>query len=116
VCLEIRIEGRTARIGDEDAGRRINLGGAGREASESGRRCSKDLVGGAGMIEAAQRDRSRFAELYENNFERVYAYVVRRSATATKRRILPPTCSIARLPTLRGSSGAGRRFRRGSIE
>ncbi len=30
------------------------------------------------LIEAAQRDPSRFAELYENNFERVYAYVVRR--------------------------------------
>jgi RNA polymerase sigma-70 factor (ECF subfamily) len=30
------------------------------------------------MIEAAQQDRSRFADLYESNFERVYAYVVRR--------------------------------------
>ena len=30
------------------------------------------------LIEAAQRDASRFAELYERNFERVYAYVVRR--------------------------------------
>jgi len=30
------------------------------------------------LIEAAQKDRARFAELYENNFERVYAYVVRR--------------------------------------
>jgi RNA polymerase sigma-70 factor (ECF subfamily) len=30
------------------------------------------------LIEAAQRDRSRFAELYENNFDRVYAYVARR--------------------------------------
>jgi len=30
------------------------------------------------LIEAAQRDRSRFAALYENNFERVYAYVARR--------------------------------------
>ena len=29
-------------------------------------------------IEAAQRDASRFAELYEENFGRVYAYVVRR--------------------------------------
>ncbi len=29
-------------------------------------------------IEAAQRDPSRFAELYEENFYRVYAYVVRR--------------------------------------
>jgi RNA polymerase sigma-70 factor, ECF subfamily len=29
-------------------------------------------------IEAAQRDRGRFADLYEDNFERVYAYVARR--------------------------------------
>jgi len=30
------------------------------------------------LIEAAQRDPSRFAELYENNFERIYAFIVRR--------------------------------------
>jgi RNA polymerase sigma-70 factor, ECF subfamily len=30
------------------------------------------------LVEAAQKDPSRFAELYENNFERVYAYVARR--------------------------------------
>jgi RNA polymerase sigma-70 factor (ECF subfamily) len=30
------------------------------------------------LIEAAQQDPSRFAELYEIHFERVYAYVVRR--------------------------------------
>src|SRR5260370_42424414 len=30
------------------------------------------------LIEAAQRDRGRFSELYEANFERVYAYVIRR--------------------------------------
>ena len=30
------------------------------------------------LVEAAQRDPARFAELYENHFERVYAYVVRR--------------------------------------
>jgi RNA polymerase sigma-70 factor (ECF subfamily) len=30
------------------------------------------------LIEAAQRDPGRFAELYELNFDRVYAYVVRR--------------------------------------
>src|SRR5205814_9230954 len=29
-------------------------------------------------IEAAQKDPSRFAELYEEHFERVYAYVLRR--------------------------------------
>jgi RNA polymerase sigma-70 factor (ECF subfamily) len=30
------------------------------------------------QVEAAQRDPSRFAELYEKNFYRVYAYIVRR--------------------------------------
>ena len=30
------------------------------------------------LIEAAKRDPSRFADLYENNFERVYAFIVRR--------------------------------------
>lgn len=30
------------------------------------------------LIEAAQHDPSRFAELYENNFDRVYAFVARR--------------------------------------
>jgi RNA polymerase sigma-70 factor, ECF subfamily len=30
------------------------------------------------LVEAAQKDPGRFAELYENNFERVYAYVARR--------------------------------------
>lgn len=30
------------------------------------------------LVEAAQRDPARFAELYEYNFERVYAYVSRR--------------------------------------
>ncbi|MGB8524183.1 MAG: RNA polymerase sigma factor [Candidatus Acidiferrales bacterium] len=30
------------------------------------------------LVEAAQRDPGRFGELYENNFERVYAYIARR--------------------------------------
>ena len=30
------------------------------------------------LIEAAQRDPARFADLYELNFERVYAYVIKR--------------------------------------
>jgi RNA polymerase sigma-70 factor, ECF subfamily len=30
------------------------------------------------LIAAAQKDPARFAELYENNFERVYAYILRR--------------------------------------
>jgi RNA polymerase sigma-70 factor, ECF subfamily len=34
--------------------------------------------GERGLIEAAQRDPRRFAELYELNFERVYAFIARR--------------------------------------
>jgi RNA polymerase sigma-70 factor (ECF subfamily) len=30
------------------------------------------------QVKAAQQDTARFAELYENNFERVYAYIARR--------------------------------------
>jgi RNA polymerase sigma-70 factor (ECF subfamily) len=30
------------------------------------------------LVEAAQKDPARFADLYEHNFERVYAYIVRR--------------------------------------
>ena len=30
------------------------------------------------LVEAAQRDPACFAQLYENNFERVYAFVARR--------------------------------------
>lgn len=33
------------------------------------------------LIAAARSDRSRFAELYENYFERVYVYVLRRAAS-----------------------------------
>jgi RNA polymerase sigma-70 factor (ECF subfamily) len=36
------------------------------------------------LIEAAQKDPARFADLYELNFERVYAYVVRRVQDRTE--------------------------------
>jgi RNA polymerase sigma-70 factor, ECF subfamily len=36
------------------------------------------------LIEAAQRDPSRFAEIYESHFERVYAYVLRRLRDRTE--------------------------------
>jgi RNA polymerase sigma-70 factor (ECF subfamily) len=39
---------------------------------------SQQDAGERRLVEAAQKDPSRFAELYENNFERVYAYVARR--------------------------------------
>jgi RNA polymerase sigma-70 factor, ECF subfamily len=38
-----------------------------------------DTTAEQNAIEAAQRDPRRFADLYENNFERVYAFVVRRT-------------------------------------
>ncbi len=45
-----------------------------RAAVKIDRDCSAERA----LIEAAQRDRGRFSELYEANFERVYAYVIRR--------------------------------------
>lgn len=36
------------------------------------------------LIEAAQRDPARFADLYEHNFERVYAYIVKRVQDRTE--------------------------------
>ena len=36
------------------------------------------------LIEAAQKDPRRFAELYETNFERVYAFIVRRVQDQTE--------------------------------
>jgi RNA polymerase sigma-70 factor, ECF subfamily len=41
-------------------------------------KCEPDYSAERALISAAQRERGRFAELYEANFERVYAYVVRR--------------------------------------
>lgn len=63
----------------EDIGRR---GGAGQEDVLKARAASPSKSPGESaereLIEAAQRDPGRFAELYEANFERVYAYVARR--------------------------------------
>ncbi|HEV2170974.1 MAG TPA: sigma-70 family RNA polymerase sigma factor, partial [Candidatus Binatus sp.] len=49
-----------------------------RAAAKAGGLDERALAGERQLIEAAQRDCSKFAELYEANFERVYAYVVRR--------------------------------------
>ena len=46
--------------------------------ARSAARLDRDCSAERALIEAAQRDRGRFAELYEANFERVYAYVIRR--------------------------------------
>ena len=37
-----------------------------------------------GLVEAAQKDARLFAELYERNFDRVYAYIVRRVQDRTE--------------------------------
>ncbi|HYK65355.1 MAG TPA: sigma-70 family RNA polymerase sigma factor [Patescibacteria group bacterium] len=55
----------------------------GMNARTAASRAGSKIAGGGdpierGLIEAAQRDRAKFAELYEANFERVYAYVARR--------------------------------------
>lgn len=47
-------------------------------AGEAGLRVSESESTERLAIEAAQKDPSRFAELYESNFERVYAFIVRR--------------------------------------
>jgi RNA polymerase sigma-70 factor, ECF subfamily len=46
--------------------------------TRSAARLDRDCSAERALIEAAQRDRGRFSELYEANFERVYAYVIRR--------------------------------------
>jgi len=52
-------------------------GSAGSKAGAAARVASGDSAERA-LVEAAQRDPIRFAELYENNFERIYAYIARR--------------------------------------
>jgi RNA polymerase sigma-70 factor (ECF subfamily) len=46
----------------------------GKPATMGSRADAKDRL----LVQAAQKDPDKFAELYENNFERVYAFVVRR--------------------------------------
>jgi len=45
---------------------------------ENGLRQQKSEADERLLVEAARKDPSRFAELYENHFERVYAYIARR--------------------------------------
>lgn len=47
---------------------------AGKPASKGSRAGTQERL----LVEAAQKDPSRFAELYETNFERVYAYIASR--------------------------------------
>jgi RNA polymerase sigma-70 factor, ECF subfamily len=48
--------------------------GVGKPAGTGPRAEAKERL----LVQAAQKDPSRFVELYENNFERVYAFIVRR--------------------------------------
>jgi RNA polymerase sigma-70 factor, ECF subfamily len=48
--------------------------GAGKPATTGARAEAKERL----LVQAAQKDSARFAELYENHFARVYAFVVRR--------------------------------------
>jgi len=59
---------------------------AGSEPAKKARLDRAKLADERLLVEAAQRDASRFADLYENNFEVVYAYVARRvrDRTATE--------------------------------
>ncbi len=66
------------------------------------------------LVEAAQKDPARFAELYENNFERVYAYVVRRVGDRAETEDLTSEVFHHALANLSGLSGGGFRLRRGS--
>jgi RNA polymerase sigma-70 factor (ECF subfamily) len=46
----------------------------GKPASKGSRQGAEERL----LVQAAQKDPSRFAELYEDNFDRIYAYIARR--------------------------------------
>src|SRR5579884_2238139 len=62
------------------------------------------------LIEAAQQDSSRFAELYERNFDRVYAYVVRRVQDRAEAQDLTAEVFHHALANLRRFEWRGARF------
>ena len=64
------------------------------------------------LIEAAQQDPARFAELYEINFERVYAYVVRRVGNRTETEDLTSEVFHQALANLRRFEWRGIPYRR----
>src|SRR5262245_3746313 len=71
------------------------------------------------LIEAAQKDPDRFAELYEANFERIYAFIVRRVQDREASEDLTAEVSQHWLPNLsrfawRGVPVAGWLFRIGA--
>jgi RNA polymerase sigma-70 factor (ECF subfamily) len=74
--VSARVASLYARFAAREIGR-ANASEAGVKARAAAKR-EPDYSAERALIEAAQRDRGRFSELYEANFERVYAYVVRR--------------------------------------
>ena len=68
------------------------------------------------LVEAAQKDPARFAELYENNFERVYAYVVRRVGDRAETEDLTSEVFHHALANLRRFEWRGFHLRRGCFE
>ena len=62
------------RRGKAHMARRVEAGGAAKQSDDKSAGHSAERL----LIEAAQRDPSCFGELYENNFERVYAFIARR--------------------------------------
>src|SRR5258706_8675231 len=55
-----------------------------RNFSDDGRFITFDMADERLRIEAAQKDPGRFADLYEEHFERVYAHVLRRVCDRTE--------------------------------
>jgi RNA polymerase sigma-70 factor (ECF subfamily) len=74
--VSARVASLYARFAAREIGR-ANASEDGVKARAAAKR-EPDYSAERALIEAAQRDRGRFSELYEANFERVYAYVVRR--------------------------------------
>lgn len=62
------------------------------------------------QVEAAQEDPARFAELYENNFERVYAYVAHRVRDREEAQDLTSEVFHKALAGLPGYEGRGLPF------
>ena len=63
------------------------------------------------QVEAALEDPARFAELYENNFERVYAYIAHR--VPNREEAQDATADVFHQALVRGSNGAACRSSHG---
>jgi len=62
------------------------------------------------QVEAARQDPAQFAELYENNFERVYAYIAHRVPNREEAQDLTAEVFHQALASLRGFEWRGRPF------